>query len=194
VKAWQRGGTGPLAAVAPCKKKMSCSPLLFRLLLSTCFIILLLHLSVMRLLHHFYSLYPLFFFVLGFPYALVSVLESWTNKNPGATPTIVIAVFALTNWGAAVAAASGREHVPSHGWRSVSAREYRPESGSARSRSVFGESWAFCLRYSQSKKLSSLSKPVPVLFQLLDRICVLNHSERRCVREVPVSSRLYKFF
>jgi hypothetical protein len=55
------------------------------------------------------------------------VLESWTNKNPGAAPTILIAVFALTNGGAAVAAASGREHVPPHGWRSVSAREYRPE-------------------------------------------------------------------
>ena len=86
-----------------------------------------------------------------FPSARVSVLESWTNKNPRATPTILIAVLALTNGGAAVAAASGREHAPSHGWRSVAAREYRPESGSARSRSVFGESWAICLYYSQSK-------------------------------------------
>ena len=42
-------------------------------------------------------------------------------------------------------------------------------------------------------KFSSLSEAMTVVFQLWDRISVLNHSERRCVRDVPVSSGLYMF-
>ena len=57
VKPGQRGGTGPIAAVAPCKK-MSYTPLSFPLFISTCFVVHLLYLNVLQLLHHFYSLHP----------------------------------------------------------------------------------------------------------------------------------------
>ena len=71
VKAGQRGGTGPLAAVAPCKKIV-----LYAFVVSFVHIYLFhcpaLHFNVLQLLHHFYSLHPF----LVFPSARVSVLES----------------------------------------------------------------------------------------------------------------------
>ena len=107
------------------KKKLSCTPLSFPLFISTCFIVLLFNLNVLQLLHHFYYLHPLFLFSLC-PCQRAGILNKQKSQGHSHHP---IAVFALTNGVAAVAAASGPEHVPSHGWRSVSAREYRPEQG-----------------------------------------------------------------